>query len=150
MRYKWPTADNDFPAVCLEGVGGVVELDPEKHLEKLVGKPVDEKLDPGVIDGSTALDEAATKDAIVSFVEFPPVTYNIPAVVRLIGHHDDYRIAAHVVQAADDGPPEAVRAGVLHRLQHWQAAFQFLEHLPGMIGATVVHNDDFVRNSMYS
>ncbi len=148
MSYEWPTAINYFPAVRLEGVGGVIEFDPEKQLEKLVGKPVDKKLDPGIIDSPAALDEAATKNAIISFVEFLPVTHNIPAVVRFIGHHNDYRIAAHVVQSADDSPPEAVRADVLHRLQLWQAALQFLDHLPGMIGAAVVHIDDFVRNSM--
>lgn len=36
-----PAAVDNFPAIGLEGVGGVVELDPEEHLEELVGKPVD-------------------------------------------------------------------------------------------------------------
>ena len=106
--------DHGF-AVGLEGVGRVVETVVEEDSHERIGQAVYKELHGWVINHSTALHEAASEDTIVALVELLPVTHHIAAIIRLVGHHNDKRIALGGIQATGDRPPEAVQVFVLHR-----------------------------------
>ncbi len=49
----------------------------------------------GIINDTASANEATSKDTIVAFLKLLPVTNHVAAVVGVIGHHDDGRIATH-------------------------------------------------------
>jgi len=52
-----------------------------------------------------------------------------------------------MVEAADDGAAEPVRAGVLNGAQLRDAPGQILQKRPGAIGASVIDDHDLVRDA---
>jgi len=90
------------PPIRLEGVREIIVFNSKQALEELVGKTIQEQLNPRVVDHSSTFHEAAAEDAIITFVQELPIAHHVPAIVRLIGHHDYRRVAFHLIEAADN------------------------------------------------
>ena len=140
-------AIDDFAAVSFEGVRGVVETVAEEYSDEEVCGPVECELEGRVVDHAAVFQEPTAKDAVVPFVELFPIADDIAAVVRFVGHHDDDGVAGHGIEPAHDGAAEAVGAGVFDGAEDGDFRGLGLEDLPGGIGGTVVHHDDFVGNA---
>ena len=139
--------DHGF-AVGLEGVSRVVEAMIEEDSHERIGQAVYKEFDRWIVDNSAALHEAAAEDTIIALVELLPVTHHITTIIGFIGHHDDKRIALGGIQAAGDGPPEAVQLFILHRSQHGNPLAHLLENGPSAVLAAIVHHHDFMRHAM--
>jgi hypothetical protein len=137
--------DGRFP-VRLECVCGVVQPMPKENANKSIGKAVQDQFCEGIINDSASANETASKDTIVAFLKLLPVTNHVAAVVGVIGHHDDGRIATHRVQSMNNGTTEPVRCGILDRMEGRYVGPFLLKDFPGAVGASIVNDDDFVWN----
>lgn len=100
------------PPVGLEGIGCIVQRDPEQIPDELIGQPIEYIFDNGVIGGPPALDKPAPEHAIVAFQKGFPVPHHIVAIVRFIPHHDDRRIPGHGIDPLADRAAESPWARV--------------------------------------
>src|SRR5205085_7783768 len=147
MRRDQRLAALDYvAAVSFEGVGRVVQPDPEHDLQEKIREPVQEQFELRIIDHAPSSDEAAAKDTVVAFVQLVPVANDVPAIVRFVGHHDDNRVAFHGGQAPDNGASKSMRPGILDRRQNRKPRLKLRKSRPGAVGASVVDDDDLVRN----
>src|SRR4051812_1795902 len=103
-----------FP-ICLESIRDVVMWNLEDHSHEKIDDAIKQELYPGVINHRTAVDEATSEDAIPSLIEKRPVTHDIAAIVRFVGHHDHNGIALAEVDTFDDGSAKAVGVIVFDR-----------------------------------
>ena len=141
-----PAALDHFPAIGLKGVRRVVEFDAEKNFEEKVGQSIQEQFDLWIIDHASAFDEPAAKNAVVALVQPIPVTNDVARIVGFVRHHDDNRVATHLIEPPGDRAPKSVRPGILGRGQVGNPCAHALENFPGAIRAPVVHHDDLVRD----
>src|SRR5262249_522134 len=126
----------------------IVVLNSEEELQKLVRNSVQKEFEPWVICNCSARDETAPENAVISFLEYVPVTNDITNIVRFLTHHDTHAIPMRATQAPDDCSPESMRPGILRRRQIGDAELQLLQDLPGVVGASIVHGYDLVRHIM--
>src|SRR5262249_28879936 len=89
---------------------------------------------------------ARTKDSIPTFVEQLPIPNNVTAVVGLIGHHNDYRITRHLLEASNNSPSKAVKPEILHRVKCRYSMSQLCKHLPGSICTSVIDHNNLMWN----
>src|SRR6266403_3816904 len=87
-------------AVGFESVCGVIQLDAEKKAQEIVGDPIDEQLNPRIIDDTAALYKTTAKNAVVTLVQLLPIKNHITAIIRFICHHDNNRIPFHHIKTA--------------------------------------------------
>src|SRR5450755_248664 len=130
-RDERATAFDHFLAIGLKGVGGVVEFDAEKDFEKKICETIQKQFDLWIIDHASAFDEPAAKDAIVALVQSIPVTHDIAAIVGFIGHHNNNRVATHLIETPADRPSKSVRPRISRRGQSSNPRSQILENFPG-------------------
>ena len=107
-----PHAVNDGLPVGLEGIGRVVEPVVEKDTHEGVRQAVHDEFYGRVINRLPPFDKPASKNAVVSLVEFLPIPEDIFAIIGIVGHHDDNSIAGHGVESSRDCAPDPVRPGV--------------------------------------
>ena len=139
--------DHSF-AVGFEGIGRVVEAVIEEGPHKRICQAVYKEFDRWIVDDPAALHEAAAEDTIIALVQLVPVAHHIAAIIGFVGHHDDKRIALGGIQAAGDGPPEAVQLFILDRSQRGNPLANLLENGPSAVLAAIVHHHDFVRHAV--
>jgi hypothetical protein len=137
------TVDYLFP-ISFKRVGRVIELYTEQHLDEVVGQPIENQLRFRVIYDAATPHETAPKDAVVALVEFLPVTRDVARIIRFVGHRNDGGVAGHVIHAARDSTPKAVRPDILHRPKCRNTALRRFKHAPRCIRAAIVHHDNFV------
>jgi hypothetical protein len=114
--------------------------------EKQVRQTIQPQFEEWVINHATALDEAAAKDTVKAFVQFLPVTDDVAAVVGFVCHHNDYGVALHVIESADDSSAKSVTAFILNGVQIRNALLHFEQLFPGPILAAIIDDYDFVRD----
>ena len=154
VRLKWGEMSGRQPsitsrAVGLEGVGGVVEPDAEQEPEEEIGQPVDDQLDPGIINDPAALDEAAAEDAVPALVQLLPVADHVAAVVRFVGHHDHRRHRPCMLSSPQMmARPKPCRPVFWTGRSSGRRCLQVLQQLPGPVRAAVVHHDDLVGDAL--
>src|SRR5215470_11809760 len=103
----------------------------EHQAEEQIRHAVDQQFVSWIVDDGAAANKAGAKYCIPPFVEKLPVPDDIPAIVRLIGHHDDHRLALAMVNPVDNGPAKAIFGGVLDWPECWDPATKALEDRPG-------------------
>ena len=141
-------AIDDGFAIGLEGIRRIVEAVVEEDSHERICQAVYKEFDRWIVDNPAALHEAASEDAIIALVELLPVTHHIAAIIRLVGHHDDKRIALGGIQATGDRPPKAVQVFVLHRSQRGNPLAHLLKNRPSSVFAAIIHHHDFMRHTM--
>src|SRR5258708_7479668 len=104
---------DDLASVGLKSVRRIVQLDPENPFEKRVRQPINQQLDPWIINEPRSFHETAAEYTVPSAIHLLPVQDHVPAIVRLVCHHDNCRVPAHLIQTTNDRSPETVRSGIL-------------------------------------
>ena len=84
------------------------------------------------------------EDAVIAFLQLFPIPHDIAAIVRFVRHHDDDRVAGHLLKSIADRPAESVLAGVLNRAQLLNPLRQFLKNCKGLIRTAIIDDDDFM------
>jgi hypothetical protein len=137
---------DDRAPVRLEGVGCVVEIEPEHHRDEGIGRAIEKPFRQRIINRAAAADEATAEHAVPALVEFLPVPNRVATIVRPVGHENDHRVAPHGIQSANDCAAKSVSAAVLQGPQFGQPPLQVEQDRPGAIGAAVIHDEDLVRD----
>lgn len=135
-------------SVCLESVCRVVQPMLEEDTNESVGESIQDELRKRIVDHAASADEAASEDAIVTRLKLLPVTHHVPAVIRVISHHDHDGVTGHGIQSPDDRPPKSVRGRVPDRPKSWNICPLLLEDLPGPIDAVVVYRHDLMADGV--
>ena len=121
---------------------------PEDHADPEVDEAVDDQLEPRVVDHAAALDEAAAEHAVVALLELLPVPHHVAAVVALVGHHDDRRVAGHRVEPLGDRASEAVQPLVLHWHKLGNLLALPLQDVPCGVCRAVIDHHDLMRHAL--
>src|SRR5256885_3919218 len=100
---------NDFAAIGLEGIGGIVQRNAEQYPNEEIGHTIDPQLEPRIIDDSAPFHEARAEYGIPALIEDMPIADDIAAIIGLVGHHDDDGVSAHLLQAMADGAAKSMR-----------------------------------------
>jgi hypothetical protein len=90
--------------------------------------------------------ETAAKNTVVPQIERMPITHNVAAIIRLVGHHEYERVTVGMVETNDDGSTESRGAGVLNNSQGLNTVAALLQDLPSVIDASIVYHYDLMRN----
>src|SRR5262249_9426668 len=122
----------------------IVEADVKQDLDEIIGQSIEKELRFGVINSTATAHEAAAKHTVVPLIEFLPVPHNVTGIVRFVTHHNYGGIACHVGEAAGDRAPESAWRRIFHGPQGGNAAPGSVERRPGLIGAAIVHDNDFM------
>src|SRR5215469_4926053 len=138
------TVDGRFP-IYFKCIGKIVVLNSKEDSQKIVCNPIQKEFEPRILHNSSARQETASKNTVISFIERVPVPSYVANVVRFVGHHDNHAIATCAIQAPDDRSPEPMRPGVSRRREIGDAKLQLLYDLPGVVAATIVNDHDLVR-----
>jgi len=134
-------------SVRFESVGRIVQTDVEKELQEFVSQAVQEKLCPRIIDCPAPFNESASENAVPTIIEFFPIVYDVPAIVRFVGHHNDGCVPMHLLKAILHCPSETVFSVVLNWRKCRDSALQVLQDSPGPVPASVVYHDNFVGHA---
>src|SRR5215813_4100313 len=79
-----------------------------------------------------------------------PISHNIATVVGLVSHHDNSRVTSHRINASDYRAAKTVFSVILNGTDFRASGGELLQNTPGLIFTAIIHNNDFVRNSVKS
>src|SRR5579863_7481041 len=132
--------------VALEGVGYIVEPEPEQYPDKPVGHTVNGQLMHRVVQNLAALNESRAKCAIVSLLDLPVVPNQILGAVGAIRHHHGYSVASSLRQPGPHSQPEAMRTLVSYQSQTRIAPRRLQDTGRCLVRAAIIHHYDLKRN----
>src|SRR5260370_18846238 len=143
---RWGASLEEGLRVCVECIRGMVLFYAEKNRQKVVGGAVQKQLKARKENHAPATYEPAAENAVMALIEQVPVHHDVAAVVRLISHHDHRGVSPGVVQAKNDSAAETGGLLILKGAQCGNPFLSFLNGMPGALGATVIHDNNFVRD----
>ncbi len=109
--------DNRPASSCdrLESVRSVVQFDAEYGFNEAISQTIQAQLEPRIIDDAATFDEATSKHAIKTLIQQLPIADYVSAIIRLVSHHDDYRVPAAMINSPHDGSAKTMLSAVLER-----------------------------------
>src|SRR5216684_1395861 len=139
-------AIDDGSPVCFECIRRIVQFYSEQNTHKQVCEAVQQQLQARIVNHAPATYEPAAENAVMALIEQVPVHHDVAAVVRLISHHDHRGVSPGVVQAKNDSAAETGGLLILKGAKCGNPFLCFLKGMPGSVGATVIHDNNFVRD----
>jgi hypothetical protein len=82
----------------------------EHQAEERIGHAVDQQFVERIVDDGASSNKAGTECRIPALVEKLPIPDDIPAIIRLVGHHNHHGIAVTVINPVDNGSAKAIFA----------------------------------------
>src|SRR5690242_2796490 len=101
-RQEWPATIERIAAIRFECIGEVIKRYVECNSQEHVGESVQHQFVEWVIDNTAAPNESRAENGVPAGIQQMPISNDVPAIVRLIRHHDNHRIAAHVIKTMRD------------------------------------------------